>query len=174
MSTRPPSRHHAPHYSAGFTWIELLLVVGVIAILSLMAIPGMQDNILKKQVKEGLELADLAKKGVQAAYSLAGEFPDNNAAAGIPPSHKIVGNLVQEVKVADGAITLTYGNNASKALEGKHLTLRPAVVAGEPMVPIAWVCHGAPPPKGMEVRGKNETDIPLSNLPVECRLPGTK
>ena len=149
-------------------------MVGVIAILSLMAIPGMQDNILKKQVKEGLELADLAKKGVQTAYSVAGEFPDNNAAAGIPPSHKIVGNLVKEVKVDDGAVTLTFGNNASKVLEGKHLTLRPAVVAGEPMVPIAWVCHGAPPPNGMEVRGKNETDIPLSNLPVECRLPGTK
>ena len=163
-----------PRRAAGFTWIELMFVVGVIALLSLMAIPGMQENVLKKQVKEGLELADLAKKGVQAAYSLTGEFPNNNAAAGIPPSHKIVGNLIKEVKVEDGAITLTFGNNASKVLEGKHLTLRPAVVAGEPMVPIAWVCHGAPAPQGMEVRGKNETDIPLANLPIECRLPGTK
>ena len=164
----------SPRASAGFTWIELMFVVAVIAILALMAIPGMQENMLKKQVKEGMELADLAKKGVQAAYTLAGEFPNNNAAAGIPPSHKIVGNLVKEVKVEDGAITLTFGNNASKVLEGKHLTLRPAVVAGEPMVPIAWVCHGAPPPKGMEVRGKNETDIALVNLPLECRVPGAK
>ena len=151
-----------------------MFVVAVIAILALMAIPGMQDNMLKKQVKEGMELADIAKKGVQAAYSIGGEFPNNNAAAGIPASHKIVGNMIKDVKVSDGAITLTFGNNASKVLEGKHLTLRPAVVDGEPMVPIAWVCHGAPPPKGMEVRGKNDTDIPLNNLPVECRVPGTK
>ena len=158
----------------GFTWIELMFVVAVIGILSLMAIPGLQENMLKKQVKEGMELADLAKKGVQAAYTLGGEFPNNNEAAGIPPSHKIVGNLVKEVKVDDGAITLTFGNNASKALEGKRVTIRPAVVAGEPMVPIAWVCHGAPPPKGMEIRGKNETDIPLKHLPAECRIPGAK
>ena len=158
----------------GFTWIELMFVVAVIGILSLMAIPGLQENMLKRQVKEGMELADLARKGVQAAYTLAGEFPNNNAAAGIPPSHKIVGNLVKEVKVDDGAITLTLGNNASKALEGKRVTLRPAVVAGEPMVPIAWVCHGAPPPKGMEIRGKDETDIPLKHLPAECRIPAAK
>ena len=164
----------SPKRAAGFTWIELMFVVAVIAIISLMAIPGLQENMLKKQVKEGMELGDLAKKGVQAAYTLAGEMPNNNEAAGIPPSHKIVGNLVKEVKVADGAVTLTFGNNASKALEGKHLTLRPAVVAGEPMVPIAWVCHGAPPPKGMEVRGRNETNIEMKNLPVECRLPAAK
>jgi type IV pilus assembly protein PilA len=170
----PQSRRRPARASAGFTWIELMFVVAVIAILALMAIPGMQENMLNKQVKEGMELAELAKKGVQAAYAAAGEFPNNNAAAGIPPSHKIVGNMIREVKVDDGAITLTFGNNASKVLEGKHLTLRPAVVAGEPMVPIAWVCHGAPPPKGMEVRGKNETDIALANLPVECRVPGAK
>lgn len=174
MSPHFQGPYRAPRRSAGFTWIELMFVVAVIAILALMAVPGLQENMLKKQVKEGMELADLAKKAVQAAYTLAGEFPNNNAAAGIPPSHKIVGNMVKDVKVEDGAITLTFGNNASKVLEGKHLTLRPAVVAGEPMVPIAWVCHGAPPPKGMEVRGKNETDIAINNLPVECRVPGTK
>lgn len=77
--------------------------------------------------------------------------------------------LVKEVNVNDGAITLTFGNNASKALEGKRLTLRPAVMEGEPMVPIAWVCHALPAPKGMEIRGTNETDIPPGHLPIECR-----
>lgn len=154
---------------AGFTWIELIFVVAVIGILALMAIPGIQENMLKKQVKEGLELADVARKGVQAVWSATGELPNNNAAAGIPPRHKIVGNLVKDVNVKDGAITLLFGNNASKALEGKSLTLRPAVMVGEPMVPIAWVCHNLPAPKGMEIRGANETDIPSNHLPIECR-----
>lgn len=146
-----------------------MFVVVVIGILALMAIPGLKENMLKKQVKEGMELADVAKKGVQEAWSAAGELPNNNAGAGIPPRHKIVGNMIKDVNVSDGAITLTFGNNASKALEGKRLTLRPAVVAGEPLVPIAWVCHGLPAPKGMEIRGADETDIPSSHLPIECR-----
>ena len=146
-----------------------MFVVAVIGILALMAVPGLQENMLKKQVKEGMELADVAKKGIAAAYALAEEMPKNNADAGMPPKHKIIGNLVKEVDVKDGAITLTFGNNASKALEGKKLTLRPAVVDKEPMVPIAWVCNNVAVPKGMEVRGTNETDIQSNHLLVECR-----
>lgn len=155
--------------SSGFTWIELLAVVAVVAILALMAIPAMQDSALKRQVKEGMALADIAKKGVQAFWSTTGEMPGNNDAAGIPARDKMIGALVKEVNVDAGAVTLTYGNNASKPLEGKRLTLRPAVVPGELVVPIAWICAQVPTPKGMEVRGKDQTDIQSSWLPVECR-----
>lgn len=147
----------------------MAIVLAVIAILGAIAIPAMQDTALKKQVKEGLALADVAKKGVQLAYSLTGDMPANNAAAAIPPRDKIVGNMVNDVNVDGGAITLTFGNNASKAIEGKHVTLRPAIVVGEPAVPIAWICHVLPVPAGMELRGRDETDIPPNHLPVECR-----
>jgi len=156
-------------HSAGFTWIELLFVLAVLAILIGLAVPSLRDIALRKQVKEGLVLADLAKQGVQAAWTAKGEMPADNAAAGIPPRDKIVGNLVRDVNVADGAITLTYGNNASKALEGKRVTLRPAVVPDQPVVPIAWICHNLPVPKSMELRGRNETDVQASFLPIECR-----
>lgn len=160
--------------SFGFTWIEMLIVVAVIGALALMAIPAMQDSALKRQVKEGLALADVAKSGVQAAWSVTGEMPANNAAAGVPPRDKIVGNVVKDVNVDAGAITLTYGNNASKALEGKHVTLRPAVVPGEPAVPIAWICHDVPVPGGMELKGRDDTDIQASYLPIECRGAASK
>lgn len=155
--------------SAGFTWIELVLVLAVFAILAALAIPGMQDVAVRKQVKEGLVLADIARQGVQAAWSAAGEMPADNPAAAIPPPEKIVGNLVKEVKVDGGAITLTFGNNASKLLEGKRVTLRPAVVADQPMVPIAWLCHDIPVPAGMEVRGLDATNVEKRFLPIECR-----
>ncbi len=153
----------------GFTWIELLMVVAVVAILGLMAIPSLQEQALKGQVKEGMTLADVAKKGVQAAYSLSGEMPKNNEAAGLPPGNKIVSTLVKEVSVKDGAITLVFGNNAYKGLDGKKLTLRPAVVPNESVVPIAWVCAQVPVPKEMQVLGRDETDIQMSWLPVDCR-----
>jgi type IV pilus assembly protein PilA len=157
--------------SAGFTWIELLLVLAVFAILAALAVPGLRDITVRKQVKEGLALADLAKQGVQSAWTATGEMPADNAAAGIPPRDKIVGNLVRDVNVEGGAITLTYGNNAAKVLDGKRVTLRPAIVVDQPKVPIAWICHDLPVPKGMEIRGRDETDIPPAFLPVECRGP---
>jgi type IV pilus assembly protein PilA len=158
-------------HSAGFTWIELVMVIAVIAILGAMAIPGMQDTALRKQVKEGFALADLAKAGVQQAWTLTGEMPADNAAAGIPPREKIVGNVVKDVNVDAGAITITYGNNASRALDGKLVTLRPAIVPGQPTVPIAWICNEVAVPGGMELKGANLTNVASSHLPVECRGP---
>jgi type IV pilus assembly protein PilA len=155
----------------GFTWIELLLVVAVMAILALMAIPSIQEGTLRKQVKDGIVLADFVKSGVQAAWSLAGEMPADNKAAGLPDPEKIVGSLVSSVRVDKGAVTVTFGNNASKVLAGKKITLRPAVVADQLIVPIAWLCHAAGVPKGMEARGRDETNLPPETLPVECRAP---
>lgn len=156
-------------HSAGFTWLEMLIVIAVVALLAMFAIPGLQETALRKQVKEALTLASVATTGVQLAYGLSGEMPADNAAAGIPEAAKIIGNQVKAVNVEAGAVTLTFGNNAAKGLHDKLLTLRPAVVAGEGRVPIAWICGATAVPAGMEVKGADKTDVPLSWLPVECR-----
>ena len=169
MIARPAT---APRAARGFTWIEMLLVLAVLGILAMMAIPAMQEHVLRRQVKEALPLAEIARKGVQAAWSATGEMPADNTAAGLPPPEKIVGNLVKAVRVDGGAVTLTFGNNASKVLEDRQLTLRPAIVADTPVVPMAWLCHRAPVPQGMEVRGEDRTDVPQSQLPAECRGAG--
>jgi type IV pilus assembly protein PilA len=153
----------------GFTWIELLMVLAALGALALMAIPAMQDSVLRRQVKDGMALATLAEPPVQAAYSLAGVMPVDNKAAGIPDHEKIVSQMVKDLNVSNGAITLTFGNNASKALDGLTLTMRPAVVADEHSIPIAWLCHGVGVPKGMTVLGEDLTNIPDKWLPVECR-----
>ena len=154
---------------AGFSVIEMLIALAMAGVLLAMAVPALQDMILRKQVLEGMALSKLAEAGVQAAWTLSGKMPADNAEAGIPVPEKIVGNLVSRVDVRDGAVTLAFGNNASKALLGKKLTLRPAVVADTPLVPIAWLCNNSPTPEGMTALGENATDIPAKWLPVECR-----
>jgi type IV pilus assembly protein PilA len=155
--------------SQGFSFIELMLVVMVIGILIAMTIPGLKETAMRKQVKEGLELADVAKKGVGVYYALTGLMPVDNTQAGVPPADKIIGQFNTAVTVKDGAITLTYGNNAGKSIEGKLLTLRPAIVPGYPTVPISWICNEVSVPTNMELRGENATNIPMEWLPVECR-----
>jgi len=49
------------------------------------------------------------------------------------------------------------------------LTLRPAVVADAPVVPVAWVCGNSTAPDKMTVQGENRTDIPMTFLPFKCR-----
>ena len=154
---------------AGFTVIELVLILAVVGILAAMAFPALQDQALKKQVKEALALSVVGRNGVQAAWAAEGEMPNNNTKAGIPEPEKIVGSFVSALHVHDGAVTLTLGNQASKQLQGKRITLRPAVVEDQKVVPIAWLCHAFPVPSGMEVKGRDETDVPPQWLPVECR-----
>ena len=146
-----------------------MLVLAVVGILIMMTLPSLRESAMRKQIKDGMALADVAKQGVAAYYTASGEMPNNNEQAGIPPSHKIIGSFVKAVDVSDGAVTLTYGNNANAGIDGKKLTIRPAIVAEHRQVPIAWICANVAVPKGMELKGPDATDIPINWLPVECR-----
>ena len=69
----------------------------------------------------------------------------------------------------NGAIVVTFGNRSNRHVAGKKLALRPAVVPGHPVVPIAWVCGNAGVPAKMAAVGKNETTLAGPHLPVDCR-----
>jgi type IV pilus assembly protein PilA len=158
-----------PRRNPGFTLVEIMVALGVVAVLALMAMPSYIEKIIRDQIIEALPLADLAKAPVAAAWAAGVPLPDNNEAAGLPAADKIVSNLVSSTLVQGGAIHITFGNRANSALRGKVLTLRPAVVTDAPIVPVAWVCGNAAPPDKMTVKGQNKTDVPLTYLPFKCR-----
>ena len=88
---------------------------------------------------------------------------------GLPEPERLVGNYVSALRVEDGAIHITFGNKATDTIKGKVLTLRPAVVEGATVVPVAWVCGPGVAPDKMTLRGTNRTDVPTGSLPVTCR-----
>jgi type IV pilus assembly protein PilA len=153
----------------GFTLIELMVVVGILAILALLAIPTYQDKFIRDQIAEALPLADIVKPPVAASWALLQSFPADNAAAGLPVADKIVNNTISSVAIQAGAIHITFGNRANGVIRGKILTLRPAVVEDAPIVPVTWVCGYATAPEKMTIKGENKTNLPPGYLPVRCR-----
>lgn len=149
--------------------LELMAVVAVIGILAVLAIPSYLERIVRDQVKAALPLADIAKPPIAQSWLIAGALPADNAAAGLPVPEKIVSNYVSSVAVRDGAIQMTFGNSASATINGKMISVRPAVVEDAPIVPVAWVCGNASPPDNMKVFGENRTNIPDALMPFDCR-----
>jgi len=153
----------------GFTLVEMMVVVGIVAILALMAIPTYQGKFVRDQIAEALPLADIAKPPIAASWAVVQSFPADNAGAGLPAADKSVNNTISSVSVQGGAIHITFGNRANSVIAGKILTLRPAVVEDAPVVPITWVCGYAVQPGKMTIKGENKTSVPADYLPLRCR-----
>lgn len=154
--------------SAGFTLIEILVVLGLLAILVTMAVPSLDNKVARTQIAESVDLLKLLKEQVSAYYTLNQSFPHSNLDADIPPANKLIGNYVERVELVDGAFHISFGNKATAQLKGKILSLRPIVVKGSSKSPMSWLCGNASIPEGMEAVGQNRTTISANYLPINC------
>ncbi len=154
----------------GFSLLEAMVAVVIVAILAAMALPSYLYKITREQIEKSLPLAaETAQPAVAMKWKLEQKFPENNQVAGLPEADKLVNNYVTSVAIENGAIHMTFGNRANDRLKNKVLTLRPAVVDDTPLVPVAWVCADAEVPGKMTVHGTNRTTIDKQYLPLICR-----
>lgn len=153
----------------GFTVVEMMVVVAIIAILAMMAIPSQIERIVREEVKAAMPLADVAKDPIAETWKASKTLPVDNKEARLPVPEKVVSNFVSKLEVVNGAIHMTFGNKARSQLSGKILSFRPAVIEESQVVPIAWVCGNAKAPDQMTIKGDNKTNISDIYLPRICR-----
>jgi type IV pilus assembly protein PilA len=132
----------------GFTLIELMIVVAIIAILAAIAISQYQDYLIRSQVAEASSLADGTKTAVAEWYNINGNFSATQASYGLTPPASISGKYVEKVAVttaggsaANGKITVTFrgGLPTNKKIWGQTLTFSPIDRGGS----MEWTCNPA-------------------------------
>jgi type IV pilus assembly protein PilA len=120
----------------GFTLIELMIVVAIIAILAAIALSQYQDYIIRSQVSEGASLAEGVKTAVAEFVNNYGSLPSTNASAGVASSTSITGTYVNRVRISGGLIYSHFGTGANAAIQGTNLRFSPITHAGS----IQWSC----------------------------------
>ena len=125
---------------AGFTLIELMIVVAIVAVLAAIALPAYQDYVARSQVSEAFSLAGNARTAVTVYFTQKATYPSDNDDAGLANPASISGRYVESVTVLDGTgeIHIVLGNQASQKISGQTLEMQLNNTGGS----LHWDCGG--------------------------------
>lgn len=141
----------------GFTLIELMIVVAIIAILAAIAIPLYLSYTAKAQGTEAMTLMDGVKSAVASYYNEHGAFPTGYGSAGLGYPYSINGSYVTGAGIFFGTRGIVgaefkSGPPTAKPLRGKYLILSPSAAGGS----VTWIC-------------KVSTSAMFRYVPLACR-----
>ncbi|MBR5941030.1 MAG: pilin [Neisseriaceae bacterium] len=147
-------------YQKGFTLIELMIVVAIIAILAAIALPAYQDYTKRSRISEALSLAGGSKVSVTEYYHSEAKWPANNAQCGMEAPNSIRGKSVDSVTVSTdntkGIITIALNGQRIAPNAALVLEVYDRSLPGQPSNVYQWEC-------------KHNAALKAKWVPTECR-----
>lgn len=145
----------------GFTLIELMIVIAIVAILVAIALPAYQDYTIRAKVGEGLAQSSAAKTAVAEAAASCDTGLAGVGGAGPGCAHGFTfpaagTTYVATVAVAVGGV-ITTTTKATGAAVDPVLFFRPSQATLND--PVDWAC------------GANIATAKASHVPASCRNP---
>mgnify|MGYP000235062339 CR=1 FL=1 len=148
---------------AGFTLIELMIVVAIVGILASVAIPAYSDYTVRAKVTEAVTAAGAIKTSVADYYYANGKLPTSNAEAGIGGSSNYSTDLIEGIDILDGQQTDVEAGTISV----KFKAYNEAINAGDTLsfIPSAqdnvltWKCSVS----------QSGANFPSEYAPANCR-----
>ncbi|MEM8564666.1 MAG: pilin [Pseudomonadota bacterium] len=141
---------------AGFTLIELMIVIAIVSLLSSIALPAYRDYTIRAKVTEGVAAAASAKTSVSEYYQVNGELPEggNNDLAGITQQYDTPYVDTVDWHI-DQRIEIEFKEDALGLTSQLELQLDPEIINGQ----LTWRCG----------QDDNVSNANLKYVPTNCR-----
>ena len=151
-----------PRLQPGFTLVELMIVIAVIAILASIALPAFQDYSVRAKMSEVILAISACRSSISEIYQTGGSAPSANSWG---CEGGVASRYVQKVETDSNGVVTGTVSGISTAVDGSVVTFIPLAASGTPAAAPAnmgsglfgWTCGGA------------GTTVSAKYLPSSCR-----
>lgn len=136
----------------GFSLMELMVALAIIAILTAVGLPAYQTYTTRAKFAEVFSLSAPAQLAIAEYQQTTGEWPLDNAQAGIANPSDWHGKYVAQIQILHNQVISTFRSDAGSGIAEQNLILAAELGnAGQ----ILWDCYSL--------------TIPAEYLPANCR-----